>query len=104
MNEFGIWLQKSEKNNLECLVENSDRYSVEVNYRTSWKELIDGYAKLVLGYVMAGMKNNGHHVKHVYTERPYRVIIAAHNWEDGQWVTSVLFNNNVNKFILADGY
>lgn len=104
MEHFSEWLFAGELGSLERLVETSDRYSVEVNYRTSLREVLDGYAKLVLGYIMAGMKNNGYHVKHVYSERPYRIMIAASNWEDGMWVSAVLFNNQINKFVLANGY
>ena len=51
--------------NLTEAVETS-RYAVEVNYRTTSKEALEGYAKICLGYVSAALKNHGYHTKHVF--------------------------------------
>jgi hypothetical protein len=57
----------------QLLVEDVSRYSVEVNYRTTKKELLNSWSKLVLGFVSAALQREGYHVKHVYTEKPQRL-------------------------------
>lgn len=81
----------------------SSRYSVEVNYRSSMDEVIEGFAKLTLGYVSAAMKNCGYHTKIVFTSKPLRCLISTRNWDDGEWVGLVTFNDNDNCFIIAKG-
>lgn len=83
---------------------NSSHYSIEVNYRTTKKELLDAYAKLVLGYVSASVKNSGYHVKHVYSEVPVRILVATRNWDDGEWVASVIYNPEQNAFVMTAGH
>ena len=73
---FREWLELDRNlNYLSTLLEAADyqHYSVEVNYRTTKVELLDRYAKLVLGYVSAALKKNGYHVKHVFGDKPMRI-------------------------------
>jgi len=61
----------------ESLFEDSDasRYSVEVNFRSKPDEVLEAFAKIALGYVSAGIKQHNFHVKHVYTDKPIRILI-----------------------------
>jgi hypothetical protein len=68
------------------------RYSIEVNFRSKTKEVMESFAKIALGYVSAAMKQNGYHVKHVFDESPVRILISSRNWDDGEWVGVVHFN------------
>lgn len=85
------------------LTEASTRYSVEVNFRTNLKEAMDHFSKLVLGYVMAALKQHNYHVKHVYTVKPYRILISTRQWDDGEWVGIVTYNEEHNCFIFTPG-
>jgi len=80
------------------------RYSVEVNYRTKLDEILDGAAKIVLGYVSAAMKQSDYHVKHVYDQKPIRVLVSSRNWDDGEWVGLVSYNPDHNCFIVSKGF
>ena len=84
----------------------SARYSVEVNFRTKVKEVMEGYAKICLGYVSAGMKQSGYHIKHVYDEKPLRILVSNRNWDDGEWVGLVYFHpeHEGGSFIMAKGF
>ena len=82
----------------------SQRYSVEVNYRTKANEVLEGYAKIVLGYVSAAVKQRGYHVKHVYTEKPIRILISSRNWDDGEWCCVITFNPEHKCFVLSKGF
>lgn len=82
----------------------SSHYSVEVNYRTTKKELLDAYAKLCLGFISAAMKKHGYHCKHIYSDVPIRIIIATRNWDDGEWVAILAYNPHHAKFVLSAGY
>lgn len=95
--EFINWLGE------RILNESGTRYSVEVNFRTQWKEAKDHFVKLVLGYIMAAMKQHNYHVKHVYTVKPYRILISTKNWEDGEWVGVVSFNEEHDCFVYSEG-
>lgn len=88
------------------LKENSSRYSVEVNYRTSIKDILDGFAKISLAYVSAGLKKFGYHVKRILDEKPMRVLVSSRNWDDGEWVAMVHFNPDVQGgcFIISRGF
>lgn len=82
----------------------SHRYSVEVNYRTTMKEVEEGFAKLVLGYVSAALKNANYHVKMVFQEKPYRIIVSTNNWQEGEWVYVASYNDEKNCFIVSKGF
>jgi hypothetical protein len=82
----------------------SSHYSIEVNFRTTKEELLDAYAKLVLGYVSAAVKQSGYHVKHVYSEKPIRILVATRNWDDGEWVSSVIYHPEHNCFVMTAGH
>lgn len=82
----------------------SARYSVEVNYRTNVSETLEAFAKICLGYVSAAMKNFGYHVKHVYDDKPIRIIVAVRNWDDGEWVACLSWNSKLNGFVISKGF
>lgn len=91
---------------LHSLTEATDstRYSVEVNYRTTPDEALDAYAKIALGYVSAGIKQHNFHVKHVYTEKPIRIMVSSRNWDDGEWVVLVTWNPEHKCFVISKGF
>jgi hypothetical protein len=80
------------------------RYSVEVNYRTTADEALEAFAKIALGYVSAAMKQYNYHVKHVYTEKPLRILVASRNWDDGEWVGVVSWNPEHKCFVVSKGF
>jgi hypothetical protein len=86
------------------LVEDVSRYSVEVNYRTSKKEVLDSWAKLVLGFVSAALQREGYHVKHIYTEKPFRILVSTNNWDDGAWTCVLLYNPEKECFVVSSGF
>lgn len=94
---------------LEAILEEAvtaTRYSVEVNFRSKVQEVAEAFAKICLGYVSAALKQNGFHVKHVYDERPIRVLISSRNWDDGEWVCVVTFNSEEKGgcFVVSKGF
>jgi len=84
----------------------SARYSVEVNFRTQIKEMMEGYAKICLGYVSAAMKQSGYHVKQVYDQKPIRILVSSRNWDDGEWSGIVYFHpeHDGGCFIISKGF
>lgn len=80
------------------------RYSVEVNYRTTAKEMLEGFAKICLGYVSAVLKSHDYHVKHVYDETPIRILVSKRNWDDGEWAGIVSWNNEHHCFVVSKGF
>ena len=84
----------------------STRYSVEVNFRSKTKELLEAFAKICLGYVSAALKQNDFHVKHVYDETPIRIIVSSRNWDDGEWVAVASFNPDLDGgcFVVSKGF
>lgn len=82
----------------------TSRYSVEVNYRTTSKEALEGFAKVALGYVSAALKNHGYHTKHVFTEKPLRLLVSKRNWDDGEWTGVVTWNHEHNCFVISKGF
>lgn len=84
----------------------SARYSIEVNFRTKIKEMLEGYAKICLGYVSAAMKQSGYHIKHVYDDKPIRILVSSRNWDDGEWSAIVYFHpdHDGGCFIIAKGF
>lgn len=100
--KFNEWVESKE--GLPPLIESANRYSVEVNYRTNLDEVVDGFAKLVLGYISAGMKNCGYHCKTVFTDKPYRVLVSTRNWDDGEWIGLAVYNHSHKHFVIAAGH
>lgn len=82
----------------------TSRYSVEVNYRTTSKEALEGFAKVSLGYVSAALKNHGYHTKHVFGEKPLRLLVSSRNWDDGEWSGCVTWNHEHNCFVISKGF
>jgi len=84
----------------------TSRYSIEVNYRSKSKEILDAFAKICLGYISAGMKQSGYHVKHVYDEKPLRIVVSSRNWDPGEWTGLVYYHpeHDGGCFIIAKGF
>lgn len=82
----------------------TSRYSVEVNYRTTSDEALEGFAKICLGYVSAALKNHGYHTKHVFTEKPLRLLVSSRNWDDGEWTGCVTWNHEHACFVISKGF
>ncbi len=83
---------------------NSTRYSIEVNFRTTPDEALEAFAKIALGFVSAGIKQHDFHVKHVFTEKPLRILVSSRNWDDGEWVVLVSWNPTQKCFIVSKGF
>ncbi len=90
--------------NFYQLLESTNRYSVEVNFRTTMQEVTDSFAKMLLGYVSAALKNNGYHVKKKFDAEPYRIIASPNKWIDGEWVLVVSFHPNMKCFVMSKGF
>jgi hypothetical protein len=82
------------------------RYSVEVNFRTSLPEILDSFAKIALGYVSAVLKKQpeDYHVKHVFEQKPFRILVSTGNWREGEWVGVVSYHSEARKFMVSRGY
>jgi hypothetical protein len=80
------------------------RYSIEINYRTNVDEVLEAFAKIALGFVSAGIKGHDYHVKHVYTEKPLRILVSSRNWDDGEWVVVVSWNPQHKCFVVSKGF
>ena len=86
------------------LNESAGRYSVEVNYRTTVTEVRESFAKLLLGYVSAALKERDYHVKKYFAEHPFRIIVSAKNWLDGEWVLVVSYYPQDDCFVVSRGF
>jgi hypothetical protein len=86
--------------------EGNTRYSVEVNYRTKTREVLEGFAKIALGYVSAGLKKRGYHVRQIFDESPIRIMVSSRNWDDGEWVGMVSYSSKDDGgcFIISNGF
>jgi hypothetical protein len=87
----------------EFLNEDSNRYSININYRTALPEVLEGYAKLTLGYVSAALKSAGFHIKQVFDEKPQRIIIATRHFDDGEWAGILSYHAGTGKFVISKG-
>jgi hypothetical protein len=96
---FIEWLKRQENLN-----EINTRYSVEVNFRTRIKEILESYAKITLGYVSAALKNANYHVKQVFDDGLIRIMVSMRNWDDGTWVVVASWNPHHNCFIITTGF
>lgn len=96
---FSEWMRLDEASS-------NSRYSVEVNYRTKTGEVLDGFAKIALGYVSASLKRNGYHVKQVFDELPMRIIVSSRNWDDGEWVGMISYKKEGSHggFLISNGF
>jgi len=96
---FQEWMEKR-------LDEGNTRYSVEVNYRTRTKEVLEGFAKIALGYVSAGLKKHGYHVRQIFDEEPARIMVSSRNWDDGEWVGMISYSPKEEGgcFIMSNGF
>lgn len=94
----------TDMDDLKFLCEDISRYSIEVNYRTPKKEVLDAWAKLVLGFVSSGLQREGYHVKHVYSEKPLRILVSTNNWDDGAWTALLCWNCQHEYFVISSGF
>lgn len=112
MRHFRAYLNEQKMGEWVCMVRlpilaeaaDSTRYSVEVNFRTTSEESLEAFAKIALGYVSAGLKQHNFHVKHVYTEKPIRILVSSRNWDDGEWVVLVSWNPEHKCFVCSKGF
>lgn len=88
----------------EPVNESNTRYSVEVNFRTKIKEILENYAKVSLGYVSAALKASDFHIKQVFDDGLIRVLVSSRNWDDGEWVVVVSWNPHHNSFFITKGF
>ena len=93
MDTFKSWLNES-----------NTRYSVEVNFRTKIKEVLESYARICLGYVSAALKQADLHVKQVFDDGLIRILVSARNWDDGSWTIVVSWNPHHNCFVITKGF
>lgn len=93
-----------ENNNIITESIEHTRYSVEINYRTNKEDALSGFAKISLGYVSAALKREGYHVKLIFDEEPYRIIVSARNWDDGGWCGLISYNHKIDMFVLSKGF
>jgi hypothetical protein len=82
----------------------TSRYSVEVNYRTTSDEALEGFARICLGYISSALKNHNYHTKHVFTEKPLRLLVSSRNWDDGEWCGCVTWNHEHKCFVISKGF
>lgn len=84
----------------------SSRYSIEVDFRSKIKAVLQNYAKIVLGYVSAALKQNNYHIKHVYEQEPVRIMVSSRNFDDGEWVGIISFNpdHEGGTFVISKGF
>lgn len=101
MSDFYDWIDNRIRINEAVEV---SRYSVEINYRTKKSEALEGFAKICLGYVSAALKKYGYHTKHVFTEKPLRLLVSSRNWDDGEWVGLVSWNGDQECFVVSKGF
>ncbi len=89
-----------------CISEGSQnvRYSVEINYDTSNKDVKSGFAKICLGYISAALKKMEFHTKIILSHKPFRVIVSSRNWDDGEWVGMITYNDDLDCFVVSRGH
>lgn len=98
--DFSNWIKSRQLN------ESNSRYSVEINYRTKTKEVLDAFAKIALGYVSASLKKQNYHVKQVFDESPIRIMVSSRNWDDGEWVGMIIYKPDEKSgcFVISNGF
>lgn len=107
---FAASLRGGMKTHHEYLEENliesvqTSRYAIEINYRTNAKESLEQFAKICLGYVSAALKNHGYHTKHVFDEKPIRLLVSSRNWDNGEWCGVINWNPDHNCFVISKGF
>lgn len=82
----------------------ASRYSVDVNFKTKPEEVLEAYSKISLGYVSSAIKKLGYHTKHVYTEKPIRLLVSLDKWDDGEWIVIVSWEEKNKCFALSTGF
>jgi hypothetical protein len=97
MKKFKEWILLSEQADVS-------RYSIEVNFKTKPDEVLEAYSKITLGYVSAAIKKMGYHTKHVYTEKPIRLLVSLNKWDDGEWIVIISWDKSKKCFALSTGF
>ena len=100
--DFKEWIVNSEKTTNEA--SQNSRYSIQVDYRTNTDDVLQSFAKLILGYVSAGLKKIGFHTKHVFEEKPYRLLVSSRNWDDGEWTGVISWSDKEKCFLISKGF
>jgi hypothetical protein len=54
--------------------------------------------------ISAALKNHNYHTKHVFSEKPLRLMVSTRNWDDGEWVGCVTWNHDHNCFVISKGF
>jgi hypothetical protein len=98
MHTFIGWLKQ------ESLNESDTRYSVEVNFRTSTDEVLKNAAKITLGFASAALKKQDFHVKQVFEQEPFRILISSRHWDNGEWVCVVSWNSKQKCYVISKGF
>lgn len=99
MQTFISWLK-----NQATASEADTRYSVEVNFRTTVDEVLKNAAKITLGFASAALKKADFHVKQVFEEEPFRILISSRSWDDGEWVCVVSWNSEHKYYVISKGF
>jgi hypothetical protein len=86
------------------LSEADTRYSVEVNFRTRIDDVLKAAAKITLGYASAALKNADYHVKQLFEEEPFRIMVSSRNWDDGEWVVVVSWHTKDKQYVISKGF
>ena len=82
----------------------STRYSIEVNYRSHIDQILNSYAKIVLGYASAALKRDRLHVKQVFDDPVPRILVSSSDWNDGTWTIVSNWNKDLKSFIISRGF
>lgn len=101
MESFVSWLKNKSEDSVN---ESNTRYSIEVNFRTNTKEVLEHHAKICLGYVSAALKHADFHVKQVFDDGVIRILVSSRNWDDGEWIVVVSWNPHHNCFFITKGF
>ena len=103
---IGEGLYKADQDIIISESTTATRYSIEINFRSKIKEVLENYARIVLGYVSAALKQNGYHIKQIFEETPIRIIISSRNWDDGEWVGLVHWHPDHagGSFMISKGF
>lgn len=98
MQTFIGWLKNSAVNEADT------RYSIEINFRSRTDEVLKAAAKITLGYASAALKKADFHVKQIFEQEPYRIMVSNRNWDDGEWVCLVSWNPKERCYVISKGF
>jgi hypothetical protein len=99
MQTFIGWLKEQTR-----IDEADTRYSVEINFRSRTDEILKSAAKITLGYASAALKKAEFHVKQIFEEEPYRIMVSSRHWDDGEWVSMASWSSKEKCYIISKGF